>query len=694
MLILIIAGLAVAGCDLTAEHIVQEFDHSTTYVAVDGNDSRSCYSEFTACKSISAALAQLEFTGEIDRRYYPNTEFGTIYVAAGVYDATGEGHPEVLTIENNIRIIGAGPSETIIEFTREAQTYEFLPREEEDDRHAILSNLQFQDNRPPVSGLNPLVSSNYPRISWENCIFKGNGNGDGVRIQVDVGTINNCEFFNFVTAFTVSVSHTDFRIYDSVFRDNQIGVHVTSWVYDICRGPTYMQRVEIKNNSKGGLIEQCSTFIMIVDSEFSGNVGLTGSAILSESSNMQISNSTFRNNHTTGWGGSTLQLEIESQIYNSTISENTSDNEGVAVIFLEGGFIANSTISHNEGNGVWVRGSSRVDITSSIIANNTGSQCQGASAEDIFFSRPNLVSDETCGPDPYMIVQPFAPFSALQDYGGPTLPSGHAPFTIALEPGNPAIDAWDCISEGRSHSAWWIHDQRGIYRPQGSKCDLGAFEVGFIFDLESIPTPPPPEPVPLSPDPFATEPISLSKPTTNQTAPCFRGPGYPYEVVSSVQEGTEVYLLGIGEFPSWLIIDNPIYTGVHCWIDADALDIDPNFNLNDLQVYKAPILPTSTFTPVPKVVTPPNSPSGLVPTEISCNTTDGYVVMLSWKDNANNETGYRVYRNDNLIATLGSNVTEYTDHPPGSGPYSYQVEAFNSAGSNESNLAQEDGCIY
>jgi hypothetical protein len=51
----------------------------------------------------------------------------------------------------------------------------------------------------------------------------------------------------------------------------------------------------------------------------------------------------------------------------------------------------------------------------------------------------------------------------LADNGGPT-------YTHALVPGSPAIDASphdaDCPSA----------DQRGVSRPQGAQCDIGAFE--------------------------------------------------------------------------------------------------------------------------------------------------------------------------------------------------------------------------
>jgi hypothetical protein len=63
-------------------------------------------------------------------------------------------------------------------------------------------------------------------------------------------------------------------------------------------------------------------------------------------------------------------------------------------------------------------------------------------------------------------------------------------------------------------------------------------------------------------------------------------------------------------------------------------------------------------------------------------------------DNADNEEGYRVYRDGNLLATLGKNAKSYTDHPPYGGPYTYGVEAFNSTGVSDRPTVQEGGCIY
>ena len=54
---------------------------------------------------------------------------------------------------------------------------------------------------------------------------------------------------------------------------------------------------------------------------------------------------------------------------------------------------------------------------------------------------------------------------ALADNGGPTQ-------THALLTGSPAIDAaGDCVADLSITT-----DQRGISRPQGTACDIGAFE--------------------------------------------------------------------------------------------------------------------------------------------------------------------------------------------------------------------------
>src|SRR5439155_20384804 len=107
--------------------------------------------------------------------------------------------------------------------------------------------------------------------------------------------------------------------------------------------------------------------------------------------------------------------------------------------------------------GLWSTGA---NITITIVANNTAPNCDAGGGSPIVDSGSNLTypgTDTSCpgtNGDPKL--------GPLQDNGGPT-------FTRALEVGSAAIDAGDSSCSGS--------DQRGLLRPVGTACDIGAFEV-------------------------------------------------------------------------------------------------------------------------------------------------------------------------------------------------------------------------
>lgn len=86
--------------------------------------------------------------------------------------------------------------------------------------------------------------------------------------------------------------------------------------------------------------------------------------------------------------------------------------------------------------------------------------------------------------------------------------------------------------------------------------------------------------------------------------------------------------------------------------------------------------PTESSAPTPTV---PKAPSNLTGDTVSQNS-----CTLYWTDNSDNEEGFRIYRNDNSVATVDTNVTTYqdTDLEP-STAYQYAVRAYNQAGESQ-----------
>jgi sugar lactone lactonase YvrE/pimeloyl-ACP methyl ester carboxylesterase len=102
--------------------------------------------------------------------------------------------------------------------------------------------------------------------------------------------------------------------------------------------------------------------------------------------------------------------------------------------------------------------------------------------------------------------------------------------------------------------------------------------------------------------------------------------------------------------------------------------------------------PSPSPTPTPSTITtptptqPPQPPSNLRSTDSNAG-----AVTLAWNDNSDNETGFYLYRWDGSvwvrIATLGANVTTYTDTDANCGQSRYRVSAYNIAG--ESAMSNE-----
>jgi CSLREA domain-containing protein len=110
-------------------------------------------------------------------------------------------------------------------------------------------------------------------------------------------------------------------------------------------------------------------------------------------------------------------------------------------------------------------GSVRVGAT--ILANSEGPAC----TSPVGTTAPSLASDATCGLGAGHLESVDPLLGPLADNGGPTwtrLPAVGSPAVDAIPLGTPT---W-CATSGPRYST----DQRGVARPQGPACDIGAVE--------------------------------------------------------------------------------------------------------------------------------------------------------------------------------------------------------------------------
>lgn len=164
-------------------------------------------------------------------------------------------------------------------------------------------------------------------------------------------------------------------------------------------------------------------------------------------------------------------------------------------------------------------------------------------------------------------------------------------------------------------------------------------------------------------------------------ANCREGPDTRYDVVTSLLEADEAEVHGRGgaNYPNWKYIELPNVPGAFCWIaDSTARFVGP-----------VDLLPIIIPQPLATV---PSAPSNLAVQRRSC-TQNGFSLRLGWVDNSDDEDGFNIYRNGELIATVGENVTFFDDTPPQNTSLVYRVEAYNSAGASDQVATKDDGCV-
>lgn len=190
------------------------------------------------------------------------------------------------------------------------------------------------------------------------------------------------------------------------------------------------------------------------------------------SGGLTVTNTTLSHNQATSGNGGGIFNQYIMSLTNVTLSANTATSGyggGICSWSYYDSSLLNVTLNQNSarsGGGLYRDTTSgrngAVNLKNTIVANSpVGDNCAGG----ITNNGDNLQYPGTsCGAG---IATADPLLRPLTNNGGPTE-------THALRAGSPAIDAGANIGCPAT-------DQRGVTRPQGGGCDIGAFEALFVY---------------------------------------------------------------------------------------------------------------------------------------------------------------------------------------------------------------------
>jgi hypothetical protein len=224
------------------------------------------------------------------------------------------------------------------------------------------------------------------------------------------------------------------------------------------------------SNGNGGGIDNWYGTLTVTNSTLSGNSALNdGGGIYNYHANITMRNSTLSGNSAHGGGGIYSEQSVVA-VTNNTLTGNSAYAGGGIFTYLSTLTVTSSTLSGNSSGLRAISGT--LNFANTIIAHSTSAvDCV---ADTIATNVNNLVQDGSCSAGGINFKSGNPLLVALADNGGPT-------WTMALQADSPARDAGDdatCAAPPVNNL-----DQRGITRPQGAHCDIGAYEF--------VSTPPP-----------------------------------------------------------------------------------------------------------------------------------------------------------------------------------------------------------
>jgi len=425
----------------------------------------------------------------------------TIVVAAGTYNEHD------ITIDRNLTIEGAGADVTIVDGQNLGRVFlvSGTPAPV-----VAMSGITVRNGYTDQGG--GVFNDEQCTLTMTDCTVSGNtadwGGGGISNYYESTLTMTNCTVSGNTAAGgsdgggILNASTSTLTMTDCTVSGNTAG-WLGGGIFNYMWCTLTMTNCTVSGNTAGwaggGIRNSSGCTLTMTDCTVSGNTAVwQGGGICNiEVSTLTMTDCTVSGNTASGWaGGGILNYdECTLTMTGSTVSGNTALDYGGGIFNNDMCTLTmtNCTVSGNTassvdsvGGGIYNYYTSTLALTNCTVSGNSADYCGGIhnynyNSPDqctltctIVYGNDGRVSDDNvCGPHlatECIVDNPDPRLGPLQDNGGPTQ-------TQALLPGSAAIDR--CVN-----NCTVTTDQRGVPRPQGDHCDIGAYEAE--------PQPPPP----------------------------------------------------------------------------------------------------------------------------------------------------------------------------------------------------------
>jgi hypothetical protein len=427
-------------------------------------------------------------------------------------------------LSSNIEIVGPGADQFTVRRADTGEDFRIF-HVTGDTSVVTISGITISNGNVPSDSGGGILNADAGTVKVTDSTISGNSarfgggiyNADAGTVKVTDSTISGDNTAHFDGGGINNDGDGPLKVSGSTISGNSAGFNGGGILNDDAGTLTVTDSTISDNTARfgGGINNDGDGPLKVTDSTISGNSASAGGGIYQEDAgSLTVSGSTISDNTAFDEGGGIYSLtefpdddpdndpDTSTTITNSTISGNSAESEGVVgaaggggvlnvsgLTVIEFSTITNNTAPNGQGSGVASLGDNftPTEVHSSIISANQGTDVDFVLGDDNSFvsNGYNLIGDDgndgnatgafnNTGDQVATVNNNInAMVGPLVDNGGPTL-------THALEEGSPAIDAIPVDANGCGTD--FVTDQRGVERPQGEACDMGAFELNLIVN--------------------------------------------------------------------------------------------------------------------------------------------------------------------------------------------------------------------